>query len=209
MVRELAAVDRREQLLDAALAAFAAQGYRATKVSDVVARAGVAQGTFYLYFRSKGEVVLALVDRFCRVLLGARESLETTVGDTYDEYVSLARERTRALLERTLEHRALAALFYREGIGAEPEIEEQLRAFRAQMSHRSAAQLDEAVARGYLRPHDTKIAALAINGMWERVILDLVLRPGAEPDLDRIVEAMLALQLEGLRARPMREEKAT
>lgn len=54
------APDRREQLLDAARAAFVDKGFDATKVSDIVARAGLAQGTFYLYFKSKLEIMLAV-----------------------------------------------------------------------------------------------------------------------------------------------------
>src|SRR5262245_44500387 len=40
-------------LLAAAVEVFAAKGYTATRVSDIVREAGVAQGTFYLYFKSK------------------------------------------------------------------------------------------------------------------------------------------------------------
>ena len=45
--------DRRAELLTAARAVFARKGYEAATVSDIVARAGVAQGTFYLYYPSK------------------------------------------------------------------------------------------------------------------------------------------------------------
>jgi AcrR family transcriptional regulator len=53
-------VDRRAALLDAARQIFAAKGVEAARVSEIVARAGVAQGTFYLYFTSKASLVLAL-----------------------------------------------------------------------------------------------------------------------------------------------------
>src|SRR2546428_13057509 len=72
MAKVLSVPDRREQLLDAALTVFSAEGYNAAKVSDIVARAGVAQGTFYLYFRSKQEVMLALFERFQGALVAAR-----------------------------------------------------------------------------------------------------------------------------------------
>lgn len=51
---------RREQLLAAARMAFVENGFEATKVSDIVGRAGLAQGTFYLYFESKLAIMLAL-----------------------------------------------------------------------------------------------------------------------------------------------------
>src|SRR6478672_6733328 len=55
-------VDRRASLLDAARQIFAVKGVEAARVSEIVARAGVAQGTFYLYFASKTSLVLTLTD---------------------------------------------------------------------------------------------------------------------------------------------------
>src|SRR5687767_11766670 len=46
-------VDRRTELLAAARTVFARKGYESATVADIVARAGVAQGTFYLYFPGK------------------------------------------------------------------------------------------------------------------------------------------------------------
>lgn len=53
--------DRRAALLEAGRQVLAEKGLEAAKVSDIVARAGVAQGTFYLYFPSKLSLVVALV----------------------------------------------------------------------------------------------------------------------------------------------------
>src|SRR5579859_5491274 len=51
---------RRADLLAAARAILAEKGLEATTVSEIVARAGVAQGTFYLYFASKTALIPAL-----------------------------------------------------------------------------------------------------------------------------------------------------
>jgi len=55
-------MDRRAALLNAARQIYAAKGVEAARVSEIVARAGVAQGTFYLYFPSKSALILALTD---------------------------------------------------------------------------------------------------------------------------------------------------
>ena len=54
---------RRAELVTAAANAFARQGVAGTAVSDIVKAAGCAQGTFYLYFESKDDVVLAVAER--------------------------------------------------------------------------------------------------------------------------------------------------
>ena len=49
-------IDRRRQILDAAVQVFAQQGFHACRVSDIAREAGVAHGLIYHYFDSKDEV---------------------------------------------------------------------------------------------------------------------------------------------------------
>jgi TetR/AcrR family fatty acid metabolism transcriptional regulator len=49
--------------LDAAIVEIARRGYFQTTVSDIARRAGVADGTIYLYFRSKKEILVSIFDR--------------------------------------------------------------------------------------------------------------------------------------------------
>ncbi len=55
--------ERREQILSAALKAFATRGFAATKISDIVARADMSHGLVYHYFKSKEEIFYALLQR--------------------------------------------------------------------------------------------------------------------------------------------------
>jgi AcrR family transcriptional regulator len=52
----------RRRLLDAAEAAFGERGYYKASVAEITRRAGVAQGTFYIYFHSKREIFAVLVE---------------------------------------------------------------------------------------------------------------------------------------------------
>jgi len=56
-----------EILLDAAQSAIARKGYEAVTMRDIAAEAGCSPGTLYLYFKNKGELVNALIDRCARV----------------------------------------------------------------------------------------------------------------------------------------------
>src|SRR5262249_56338654 len=72
-------LDRRAAILQAAREVLAAKGLEATKISEIVARAGVAQGTFYLYFPSKISLILALAeDMNTRLLVSVRQVFEST-----------------------------------------------------------------------------------------------------------------------------------
>jgi AcrR family transcriptional regulator len=90
-------IDRRRQILDAAVRVFAQQGYNACRVSDIADEAGVAYGLVYHYFGSKDEVMNELFTERWSLLLDAieevdgrtsspREKLDAVAGFIFDSY---------------------------------------------------------------------------------------------------------------------------
>jgi AcrR family transcriptional regulator len=73
MARTMDREARRAEIVSAATAAFAERGIAQTAVSDIVKAAGVAQGTFYLYFKSKDDVVVAVAERIGDVMVDGIE----------------------------------------------------------------------------------------------------------------------------------------
>jgi len=55
--------DKREAILRAAIKVFAKKGYFNSKVADLAGEAGIADGTVYLYFKSKDEILHSIFDR--------------------------------------------------------------------------------------------------------------------------------------------------
>jgi TetR/AcrR family fatty acid metabolism transcriptional regulator len=69
--------DKREAILRAAIKVFARNGYFNSKVSDIAGEAGIADGTVYLYFKSKEEVLHSVFDTFMDEFLSeAKAELE-------------------------------------------------------------------------------------------------------------------------------------
>jgi AcrR family transcriptional regulator len=90
-------VDRRRQILDAAIRVFARQGFHACRVSDIAREAGVAYGLVYHYFDTKDQVLNELFEERWSVLLAAiedvdsrpvspREKLDAVAGFIIDSY---------------------------------------------------------------------------------------------------------------------------
>jgi TetR/AcrR family transcriptional regulator, fatty acid metabolism regulator protein len=75
-------VDKRRQILDAAIRVFARQGFHATRVSDIADEAGVAYGLVYHYFRSKDEVLNELFSERWSLLLAAIEETDGSASMT-------------------------------------------------------------------------------------------------------------------------------
>lgn len=55
--------NKRSAILRAAIKVFAGKGYFSSKVSDIAGEAGIADGTVYLYFKSKDEILRSIFDR--------------------------------------------------------------------------------------------------------------------------------------------------
>ena len=90
-------VDRRRQILDAAIRVFARQGFHACRVSDIAREAGVAYGLVYHYFDTKDQVLNELFTERWSLLLAAiedidgrpippREKLDAVAGFIIDSY---------------------------------------------------------------------------------------------------------------------------
>jgi TetR/AcrR family fatty acid metabolism transcriptional regulator len=90
-------IDKRRQILDAAIRVFARQGFHSTRVADIADEAGVAYGLVYHYFKSKDEVLnelfterwsllLAAIDEADRGAASPREKLEAVASFIVDSY---------------------------------------------------------------------------------------------------------------------------
>jgi AcrR family transcriptional regulator len=105
---------RRQELMDAALRVFHDKGLAKATISDVTDEAGVAKGTFYLYFDSKEHLLGALKDRFVDEILDHAASLYERVGK--DDWWALADTSVQSMIDFMLEHRDMIEVFSQEGL---------------------------------------------------------------------------------------------
>jgi len=73
--------ERRKQILDAAEKVFTQRGFSKARMDDIVAESGLSKGALYWYYKSKDEIILALMDRFFAGEMQAEEELISTEGD--------------------------------------------------------------------------------------------------------------------------------
>ncbi len=104
------ASDKHQRILDAAIEVIAEHGFFHSRVAEIADRAGVADGTIYLYFKNKDELLMAAIDSaFHRFIQRARAALNQ---------VPEPREKLRRLaflhLEALGSNRSLAIVFQTE-----------------------------------------------------------------------------------------------
>jgi AcrR family transcriptional regulator len=99
-------LERKQQLLDAAETLFASRGYRATRIADICAAAGVAKGLFYWYFDTKESLFAELVRSVRQQLRRAQAAAMDPEADA----VTRLRQGTEASVRFMAEHVRFFAL---------------------------------------------------------------------------------------------------
>jgi AcrR family transcriptional regulator len=167
--------DTRGDLLDAALAVVRRDGSAGLTLDAVAAQAGVSKGGLLYHFKSKRELLDAMVSRWMDRWEADIEALEGADGFTA-AFVRSSHLGSAGQEERAAEVALLAAL------AAEPEVLAGVRA-------RYAAWQDR-VEREGSDPVDATVARLAADGLW---LADLL---GLAPPQGPLREAVLARLLE-------------
>jgi AcrR family transcriptional regulator len=149
----------RERIVAAALDQVAGGGYASAGVQAVAAHAGVAVGTLYRHFPSKGDL---FAEAFRRA---SQRELDVVVAVSAPNGRS-ARERVAASVE-AFARRALAGPVLAYALLAEPvdpAVEAERLRFRTGYRDAFARVLEDGVRGGELRPHDTRTVAAALVG---------------------------------------------
>lgn len=190
---------RRDELMRAGMTLFSEKGYHNTKVSDIVREAGVAQGTFYLYFESKADLFAALLDEFIALITGAMSAITIDM-DTITTKVQFA-ARIRAAVETILavyrDNAALARIVIREGSSLDAKATERWQETIDQLAEIGTAVMDEGVERGLLPPQNTRVVPYCVLGMYERVAYRWLVEDQSK-DVGELAEALTRYEMLGI-----------
>lgn len=147
----------RRRLLSAAEHEFGTKGYHGASVSSITQRADAAQGTFYLYFRSKEELFLTLVRDIGHQL--RTHSARAIAGAT--SRIEAERLGMEAFFEFTNKHRGLYRIV-QESQFVDPQV---FREYYEKLAEGYAAALDKAARDGELAPGNAEVRAWSMMGI--------------------------------------------
>ncbi len=184
-----AKVERRQQILSHARDVFAKRGYHTAKIDDIVAAAGVARGTFYLYFEDKRAIFEEIVDRTI-----ARLGMTILRVDPHDSARSVAdqvRENIRRIVGMLLEDRATTKILLSDAVGVDPSFDRKLQSFFGEMANLLEGSIRDGQELGIIAKGDARLLAFLTMGALREVLFQIVAR-GAEYDQEKLVEAMFA-----------------
>ncbi|CUM43751.1 TetR/AcrR family transcriptional regulator [Streptomyces gardneri] len=172
---------RREDLLDAALELFSAQGYQDTSIEQICKQAYVGTKSFYEVFTGKEAVYLALLDRIVVGVTGRLTEALDSLDDSQDES-DAARALIRHFADAFVEDVRVARVTFGEGRAVTPLAEVHRRTNR-----RWAASFVETVWQRLgvsTGPHARVVAMGLIGGLFD-IIADWLLDAESEQSADR------------------------
>lgn len=188
--------NKHQRILDAAIEVIAEHGFFHSRVSEIADRAGVADGTIYLYFKNKDELLMAAIDSaFHRFIRRAKVALDE---------ITDPREKLRRM-----------AFLHLEGLGANRNLaivfQTELRhsaKFLGQFSHNLMVEYFD-VIKGVLREGQTAgvfraemsvtIAAHCFFGAVDEIVTSWILSD-RDHQLSSLADSVVSIVLKGVEA---------
>jgi AcrR family transcriptional regulator len=187
---------RRRQILDRARDVFARRGYHQAKIDDIVAAAGVARGTFYLYFHDKRAIFEELVQRFWQKIVMSMSRID--VERPVDAQVIA---QIRRILDVYLDDPAMAKILLSDAAGLDVEFDRRLLAFASDAAKLLEDALRDGQERGLVQPGSPSVLGYFLVGGVKEVLLQIV-RSAMPIDRDATTRDIYAILARGILAEP-------
>jgi TetR/AcrR family fatty acid metabolism transcriptional regulator len=203
-MRQVDRAKKRERILRAAVRVFARHGFYVSRVSQIAKAAGVADGTIYLYFRNKDDILISIFEDRIDALSTAVEQETAEVADPA--------EKLRRIIDLQLgivrRHRDLAEVIT---INLR-QSNRFLKQYAAPKFNRYldliARVVEEGQGRGIFREDvSPRVFACALFGALDGLTLTWVIGRGRPERLERAAEAAATILIEGIRKRPARSAR--
>ncbi len=188
--------ERRLSILNAAKEMFAIKGYHETSISDIIKRADIARGTFYLYFKDKREIFDALFDQ---LLQRINESLQRVVLSS-DQKPPLDQisDNLGRVFKLAMDDPEIAHILFRHAPGLDSITDRKIELFYSKIASLIESALSLGVQMGLVRPGNLKLLSIYMMG-GVKEIMDMVTRPQSNmPPLDQLIKELLDFNLHGL-----------
>jgi AcrR family transcriptional regulator len=167
-------VERRQKILTHARDVFARRGYHDAKIDEIVAAAGIARGTFYLYFEDKRTVFEEIVDRaFTQIGVAIVRVDPNDTGRTVADQVH---ENIRRIVATLLGDRQTTKILLADAVGLDPAFDRKLQSFYEVVESLLVESLREGQELGVVAPGDARMFAYLIIGAMKETLVQVVRR---------------------------------
>ena len=190
--------DKRDRILKAAIKVFAKNGFYATRVSEIAKAAGVADGTIYLYFKNKDDVLITIFEDGIQQLLVILREVAAS-NEPFDQRITRIIELQLGLLE---EQRDLAEVITVNLRQSSSLLKQYAAPLFMEYIDVIAGLVREGQKDGAFRKDlNSRVVARSLFGALDAILLTWALGEGDPASLRKAASHCASLFLEGLRTR--------
>lgn len=189
--------ERKQQILDAAIAVFARLGFRAARMDDVAEQAGLSKGALYLYYKSKDAIIAAILQR---LFAGEFKHLQALVesegkGPVAEQLLTLTRQ-FASMMQWMSKLMPIAFEFYAIA-GRDKAVRQFLKEYFTDYRHLLARLIERGIAQGEFRDINAEATAITFVALFEGQALLFFVDPDAIQWAEQL-ETSMRLLLSGL-----------
>ena len=196
--RKGAQPDKRERILKAAIKVFAKNGFYATRVSEIAKAAGVADGTIYLYFKNKDDVLITIFQDGLEQLLVILRDVAAS-DEPFDKRITRIIELQLGLLEEQRDLAEVITVNLRQSSSLLKQYAAPL--FMEYIDVIAGLVRDGQKQGAFRNDLNPRVVARSLFGALDAILLTWALGEADPASLRKAASHCAALFLEGLRAR--------
>lgn len=164
--------DRARQLVEAAIAVFGRKGYLGTQISDIIEEAGVARGTFYLYFEGKREIFSSVLEH---IFSAVNSVVERLPRDAVHEVPDKIRGNLDRIIHLLIDKPEFARVLLCESVSLDSECDEKLKQFYDQLLFLMNCSVTQGQEMGFVRQGNSNLIAIFLLGMIKELLYQKIL----------------------------------
>jgi AcrR family transcriptional regulator len=187
--------ERRKQILFSAKRVFSTKGFYESSVSDIIKEAGIARGTFYLYFTGKRDVFDVLLEDLLIRLDEIIKPIEVAPGKP--EPIEQLKTTIKQVLELIVEEPELTRILFRHASGLDQRSVETINDFYERAISMIERFLKFGIQMELIRPCNIRIVACCILGTLKEIANQLSSNKRISLN-DKLIEEIISFGLQGI-----------
>lgn len=187
--------ERKTQILNAAEDVFTRKGLDEARMDDIAEVTGLSKGTLYLYFKSKDDLIIAILDRIFQgvfKMIGARKNEEISAVEAVRQFTEEAIRDYKLMMHLMPVAYEFLALAFRN-----KTVQKALKQYFIHYMDALVPMIQRGIDKGEFRPVDAREVAIALGAIYEGTVL-LWVYDSSLIDIERHIRSSVNLLLEGL-----------
>lgn len=189
--------ERKNQILDAATEVFVHKGFDKARMDDIVDETGLSKGALYWYFKSKSDIIIAILDRIFQTefdQLEVQKNIDTSATEDFWQFTEMAINGYTTMIHLMPVAYEFLALAFRNKY-----VQKALKQYFNRYMNILVPIIERGIDSGEFRPVNAQEAAIAAGAIFEGTIL-LWVYDKSLVDPEHHIRSGIKLLLEGMKA---------